>query len=194
MHLVYLRTGLVFLGAVIIVHSNSVRAGEPVNYDVTIGKIKTVLPSDWSVAETKEDALPRGHYWGLKYEGPKGLEVVLQGRSDVLFHWKDRDDTWHREPVAKEALRLWLMPSVYEESWRRFFVMKRPKTAKLLFSGPEVKAYSHLSSRIIAVERFDEIVKAAKSTGWPDSPSNTGAISWKTWEEDLRGVFQDEQR
>lgn len=184
--------GLSLLGAVLSLHSCSVLADESMVYEATIAKIKAALPSDWSVAETKADVLPEGHYWGMEYDGRKGLELVLQGPRDVLFHWKDRNDTWHQEPVAKEALDLWLMPSSYEESWRRFFVMKRPKTAKLLFSGPMVKVYSFPSSRVIAVERVDEIfkLKLAKSTDWRDSPSNTGTLSWETWKDDLQRALQ----
>jgi hypothetical protein len=173
-------------------HADSVQPGEPMNHEAVIAKLETALPSGWSIVETKTDVLPEGHYWGLEYEGPKGIEVVLRGQRNVLYRWKDQSGSWHEEPLAKEALRLSLMPVTYDESWRRFFVMKRPKTAKLLFSGKALKVYSHPSLWTPNRARFDEILKVATSVGWQDSPSRTDSLSWKTWKSDLERALRDE--
>ena len=180
-------SGLLCLGLVVFFHPSLLRADEPIDYVAVIEKITRSLPNDWHVVETKMDVLPEGHYWGLKYEGRKGWELVLQGSRDVHFHWKDRKDVWHQEPLAKEALRLWLMPPDYKDRlWRQYFVMKSPVTAKLLFSGPTVKMYSHPSIRVVDVERVDEVVRGAKSFGFPGSPKDTGILSWRTWKKDIK--------
>jgi len=63
---------------------------------------------------------------------------------------------------------------------------------RLFFSDPEVKAYSYLSHRIVSKNRFDEILTNAKSTKWPNSPSNNGNISWSTWEKDISIILEGE--
>lgn len=182
--------GRICLVTAVMLASATTRADEAINYDASIGVIEATLPKGWSIAETHADVLPEGHYSGMRYHGRKGLEVVAQGPRDVALHWKDSAEKWHQEPVAKEALRIWLMPPSYEQSWKRFFVMKSPKTADLLFAGPTFKVYGTPSFRIVAPDKTRELVRSARSTGWPDSPGHTGSLSWATWEDDLQRVFR----
>jgi hypothetical protein len=175
-----------------LVHLCTVRADDTVNYETVIEKISAALPSNWRVAKIKADVLPEGHYWGLKYEGPRGCEVVLQGPSDVHFRWLDSDGTWHREPLAKEALFLYLMPDTYSESWKRFFVMKSPPKAKLLLSTPKLKVYGYPAAWVVSPSRIDEIVRSqsTKEVGWPDSPRYSGVLSWVTWKKDIVAILR----
>ena len=86
-------------------------------------RIVAKMPSTWRVVEEKTGVIPYGHYDGLKYEGPGGLSLVLEGDRDVFLHWKDKSGIWHQESLAKESLEVWIMPSQYHQSWKRFFIV-----------------------------------------------------------------------
>lgn len=53
-------------------------------------QIVTKMPGTWRIAQEKSGVIPYGHYDGLKYEGPRGLSLVLEGGRDVCLHWKDK--------------------------------------------------------------------------------------------------------
>jgi hypothetical protein len=148
-------------------------------------KIEAALPKPWAVVEQKSGALPEGHYWGQDYSGVRGEEILIQGGADVHVSWQDTKGEWHTEVVGKEALRLYVMPSTYRESLLRFFVPKRPVSARLLFDGQAVKVYAHPSFRILENEKLDRIVKQGKAIRWPDSPENTRMLSWGSWGDDI---------
>lgn len=153
--------------------------------------ITKILPSNWKLVEKKAGELPSGHYWGMKFDGPRGLLLVFEGNRDVFMHWEDKSGSGHQEALGKEALSLWIMPPEYAESWKRFFVMKRPIPAELIYSGAMTKIYGnpghHLSPE--AEKRFNEILLTnASSTSWPDSPKDT--LTWATWKEDIRMICQ----
>ena len=99
------------------------------------------IPSTWKVVEEKMGVIPDWHYEGMKYEGPKGLFILLVGEQDVNYEWRDRDNIWHKEPILKEAISLWIMPPEYKQSWRRFFIFKGHVPTKQIYSGDNVKIY-----------------------------------------------------
>lgn len=148
-------------------------------------KIEVALPASWSVAERNSGVLPEGHYWGQDYGGARGEEIVLQGSADVHVSWQDTKGAWHRDVVGKEALKLYVMPSTYRESWLRFFLPKRPVSARLLMESQFFKVYAHPSFRIIENEKLDRIVKQSSAVRWLDTPENTGSLSWSNWRADL---------
>jgi hypothetical protein len=141
--------------------------------------------------ERNAGVLPEGHYWGQEYSGVRGEEILLQGVADVHVAWRDASGEWHSEAVGKEALKLYVMPHGYRESLLRFFILKRPMTARLLVETQSFRVYAHPSFRIIENEKLDRIVKQGKATRWPDSPENTGALSWGTWSSDIPKLLQD---
>lgn len=148
-------------------------------------KIEAALPKSWSVAERKSGVLPEGHYWGQDYSGARGEEILLQGSADVHVSWQDAKGEWHSDVVGKEALKLYVMPSTYRESWLRFFIPKRPVSARLLVETESFKVYAHPSFRIVESEKLNRIVKQSNAIRWPDSPENTGSLSWGSWNTDL---------
>jgi len=150
------------------------------------------LPSTWKIVEEKTGVIPHGHYWGQDYHGPKGLSFVLEGDMPVFLHWRDNNGEWHKEWVANESIELWIMPQDYSESWKRFFIIHRPKPAELLFSGKIIRLYAYPSHRIIFPAKFNEILLRAKSSRWPDSPAITGRLSWETWRENIKAAFHGE--
>jgi hypothetical protein len=157
-------------------------------------KVVANMPNTWRVVEQKTGVIPYGHYDGLKYEGPGGLALVLEGGRIVFFHWKDKNGTWHREPLAKESLEIWIMPPEYHQSWKRFFVMKSPVPAEMIYEGKAAKVYAYPTHHIASIEKFDEIVSSLPTvtTSWPDSPYHTGRLSWTTWREDISRALGDE--
>lgn len=156
-------------------------------------KIVAQMPSTWRMVEEKTGVIPYGHYDGLTYDGPGGLALVLEGDQDVFLHWKDKSGDWHKEPLAKESLELWIMPPEYHLSWKRFLIMKSPFPAERVYSGKKVKVYGYPTSRTSSPENFDQIMSTlpAVTTSWPDSPHHTGILSWTTWKEDIEKVLQD---
>jgi len=168
--------------------------------DTAYGRLKRVadtivakMPNNWRVVEEKTGVIPYGHYDGLKYEGPGGLSVVLEGDRDVFLHWKDKNGVWHQQPLAKESLEIWVMPPEYHESWKRFFIMKRPVPAKEIYEGKEAKVYGYPTHHIASLEKFEEVVSSLPTvaTRWPDSPRNTGKLSWTSWREDIKKALQE---
>jgi hypothetical protein len=168
------------------------RADEVRTYDLAVTKIETVLPKGWTIGERKYEAIPEGHYWGQKYNGVRGDEILVQGTSDIHVSWQDSRGDWHSEAVGKEALKLYFMPSDYKESPRRFFIPKRPASARLLFEGKEFKVYGYPSFSVIESDKLKGIVRNGQSIRWPDSPENTRTLSWNSWSEDISRVLQEQ--
>ena len=148
-------------------------------------KIEGALPKSWIVVERRPDTLPQGHYWGQEYSGIRGDEILIQGGADVHVSWRDTKGEWHTEAVGREALKLYVMPSSYRESLRRFFIPKRPAAASLLFEGQTFKVYAYPSFRILEKERLDWIVKHGNAIRWPDSPENNHTLSWRNWADEI---------
>jgi hypothetical protein len=164
----------------------SLCAGGVAMADTDYGKLKRVadnivnkMPNSWRVVEEKTGVIPYGHYDGLKYEGPSGLALVLEGARDVFLHWKDKHGVWHQQSLAKESLEVWVMPPEYHQSWKRFFIMKSLVPAEKIYSGKEIKVYGYPTHHIVSLEIFDDIMSSlpAVTTSWPDSPYNTGSLS-----------------
>ena len=154
--------------------------------DGAVATIKKVIPSDWTITETKGNQLPYGHYDGVEYKGSGGEMLVLIGPADVMFNWKDRTGISHREPLAKETLKLWVMPLDYKDSWKRIFVPKRSVPAELIADNNKTSVYAEATHEIVDKRRFNELLGKASSTGWPDAPHNNGELSWKSWRDDIR--------
>jgi hypothetical protein len=157
-------------------------------------KIVASMPSTWRAFEEKTGVIPYGHYDGLKYEGPGGLLLVLVGPQDMFYEWKDESGAWHEKSFTKEAIELWIMPPEYHLSWKRFFVMKSPVPADLIFSGDAVKVYGMPSRRPtsqhhkqLSDDWFNyEVLPQATTLGPKLSP-----LSWTTWKGDIKEVLQE---
>ena len=152
-------------------------------------KIVAKMPSTWQVVEEKTGVIPSGHYDGLKYDGPRGLYLVLAGDRDATYNWKDNFGMWHKEPILKEAILLWIMPSEYHQSWKRFFVMKSRVPTGRIYSGKKVKVYGEESHYWPpgALNRFEEIKPHISTYG--GTPDHT-VLSWGTWKEDIKNALQ----
>lgn len=159
------------------------------NLRLLADKITAKMPNTWRVAEEKTDVIPEWHYEGLKYDGPRGLYLLLVGDRDVDFKWKDKDNIWHKEPIFKEAIGLWIMPSEYHQSWKRFFVFKGHVPTEKIYSGEKVKIYGDETTYQDPglPDRFKEILPYALQTaGTPDQTVQ----SWIAWKEDIKSVLQ----
>lgn len=141
-------------------------------------EIVATMPGTWKVIEEKIGVIPSGHHDGLKYNGPRGRYMYLAGDQDVIYRWKDRNGTWHEEPILKEAILLWIMPPEYHQSWKRFFVMKRREPVEEIYSDEIAKVYGKEASYWppSASDRFKEIESDIATYG--SSPSRT-VSSWR---------------
>ena len=147
--------------------------------------IVRVAPPGWKLAETKSDQIPWGHHWSDGYKGHGGTKLTLVGPRDVEFRWSDNSGTPHEEPLAKESLELWIMPGQYREGMS-ILDFHAPVPADLVFSGKAVRIYGQPSHRIVAQQRFQELLKQATATDWPRSPHRRETpLSWAAWKADV---------
>ena len=115
-----------------------------------------------------------------------GEEIVIQGPDDVMFCWRDRDGKFHRVPLAKETLKVWIMPPEYSESWKRHFKLHRPIAAEIIVAGKGAKVYGLQTHRIVNENEFKDLLIQSTETSWPGSPhDNDGSLSWSDWRKDL---------
>jgi len=147
--------------------------------------IESVIPEGWDLIETKENEIPWGHYWGISCKGPKGKLLVLRGTVNVEFNWQDIHQNWHKIPLAKEALKIWIMPAGYNDSWKRFFNIHRPRPAVEICLSNSGLIFAQPTHLITSESKFKELLSQAKSTNWIESPHNARKLSWPTWEADL---------
>jgi hypothetical protein len=155
-----------------------------------VARLASSLPRPWGVDGQRSGVLPEGHYWGQEYFGARGEEIVLIGADDVHIEWLDSKNAWHREAVGKEALKIYVMPITYRESFRRYFVLKRPKTAQLLVETQTQRIYAIPAFKVTSDEMLARTVRQANAVRWPDSPENTGNLSWPTWRTDLSQIVK----
>jgi hypothetical protein len=109
----------------------------------------------------------------------------------VNFQWRDHQKQLHQEAIAKEALKLWIMPPEYHESWKRHFMFHRPIPAILIEAGEAAKVYGFQTHHIVNRPKFEARLKEAIFTSWPNSPHDEGSpLSWKSWRKDLKTVLK----
>lgn len=151
-------------------------------------KIEAKMPNTWRVVEKKAGVIPEWHYEGLKYDGPRGLYLLLVGDHDVNYEWKDNNNIWHKEPILKEAIALWIMPPEYHQSWKRFFIFKGHAPTERIHSGEKVKIYGNeVTYRASGLpDRFKEVLPyASEFAGTPDHTVR----SWTAWKKDISEVL-----
>jgi hypothetical protein len=154
--------------------------------EAVVRRVSAGLPVGWSIVDKKAEVIPEGHYWGESYTGIRGFGVQLQGPRNVNARWQDGRKVWHEEPVGKEALWLYVMPSTYAESQKRHLLPNRPNPAVQIFEDSGYKLYAYPMGRIVQTDRMDVILKQNISIEWPDSPRTTGVLSWENWREEIK--------
>lgn len=135
------------------------------------------LPQDWSLIESRAVQAPPGH-------GPveaSGRLYVLLGPGAVAFQWQDESGQWHSEDLAREVLELWVMPGTYRPSLLRFVEHHRHVPPQRIYTSEKIRVYGRVSHRIVAEDRFYELLKVAYSTSWSDIPEAT--CTWADWPE-----------
>lgn len=150
-------------------------------------KLLNVVPAEWTIVEKNEDVIPYGHYAGDTIN--KGISILLKGNKDVYVHWKDKLSVTHKEAVAKESVEIWIMPSDYRQSLKRFFIIKRKDPAEFLFSNDDIQVYARISHVLTNKERFNEILSMSSTINWPSSPYNTKLVSWKGWRGEISRIL-----
>jgi hypothetical protein len=78
-------------------------------------------------------------------------------------------------------LDIWIMPGNYREGFWSRINPHAPAHPSTVFSGQNVKVFAMPSHKLIDETRFKEIGANASGTEWPDSPWNTGKLSWTNW-------------
>lgn len=179
----------ILLAAILAVSALSGAEPSPSQSDTIPEQLKAVLPFGWNIVEVIPDQIPHGHY-PSEDEGPTGQEFVIQGPADVTLHWRDRQGVSHHSPIAKETLRIWIMPSEYQEKWTRHFILHRRIPAELIVSEQEERIYGFQTHRILDRDAFDSLLKEATYVAWPDTPhDNQNPLSWRSWRKELRNAL-----
>jgi hypothetical protein len=148
--------------------------------------IRASLPPDWRVAENQSGQIPRGHHWGQEYKGPIGVRMVVVGPRAVNVSWRDSTGGAKQDPVASEALELWLMPGNYGDSWKSAVNPHAPVPPEAVIEGAGVKVYAQPGHWINSKEQFKKIMESTSEISWPSSPANGVPLSWTSWKSDLR--------
>ncbi|MDR1530489.1 MAG: hypothetical protein LBS40_08895 [Burkholderiales bacterium] len=156
-----------------------------------VDKIEAGIPKNWRVVEKKQGEIPEWHYENMEYSGPKGIYLYIVGDHDVDYEWKDREGVWHKKPFYKEAIRLWIMPSDYKQSWKRFFVFKGHVTPPGIYLGKQIKIYAKED-----VYRDPSLPWRGLKKEFPNAFTYAGAPehtvrSWITWKEDIKKLLED---
>jgi hypothetical protein len=146
-------------------------------------RVTASLPEDWSLIESQDGQAPPGHG---DVEATGSL-LVLLGSGPVTFQWKDESGEWHDEELARETLELWVMPGSYRPSPRRFFEHHRHVPPELIYASKNIRVYGRVSHRIIAEDRFNDLLKVAHSTSWSDISETT--CTWQGWQEAVAAAF-----
>ena len=141
--------------------------------------IQSALPRGWRLEESKPDQIPYGHDQNFTHGGRL---LVLVGPQDAYFDWQGRDDVWHHDPVFSEALKVWIMPPNYSDSWGNFFDFHRPASPLFVWSGPTATVYGMVTNHLKPGADLGDSIRLAKVTvGREVRPS------WASWKEDIRG-------
>jgi hypothetical protein len=149
-----------------------------------IDKIEAAMPKDWRAIERKAGQIPEWHYEGIKYDGPKGVYLLLVGDHDVDYIWKDQSNIWrNKKPFFKEAIALWVMPVEYHEGWKRFFVFKGHVTTPSIYLGKNVKVYG--KEFVYPNPQSLDIDKEFPNASFFGGVSERSVQSWVTWKEDI---------
>lgn len=135
------------------------------------------LPKGWSLIESQDGQVPQGH----GSVEASGWLYLLLGPGPVTFQWKDESGEWHDEELARETLELWVMPGSCRPSPRRFLEHHRHVPPERIFASQKIRVYGRVSHRIIAEDRFNELLKVAYSTSRSDIAEAT--CTWQGREE-----------
>jgi hypothetical protein len=181
---------LVAILKVVLISASVSAATQSFENQIIGSAIQAVLPSQWKIVEIKKDELPWGHYWSTEYNGKKGQMIIIEGPSEVSCNIRDNAGKWKTLPVAKETIELWIMPSNYTDTWKRFFDPHRPVPAKEIFESKTGKVYGQTAHRLKDEKQFKELLKTVTEISWPDSPYNNGMVSWKSWQEEIKKKLQ----
>lgn len=151
----------------------------------TVGEeLKIALPGSWFIFSSKENDYPQGYSKG---NGKGGVKYTLVGTSTAEFHWVDEVGNTFSESLGREAINIWLMPSDYSTGFWDFINFKGEKQADETYRGTCFIVYSSVGHIVMDNERFDQIIKAASSTSWSNSPYHDDKlISWVGWKEKIR--------
>jgi hypothetical protein len=74
-----MRVIFVCFAAFVIFHIHTNGEASSFSNEEIAQAIQNNVPEGWKIVEKRENKLPRGHYWGLEYEGRTGQEITLQG-------------------------------------------------------------------------------------------------------------------
>ena len=156
-------------------------------------KIISQLSSDWKIIEEKKDVIPFGHYVEPNSQTNLGIKFKLISNKDVFMHWEDENSIKGKTALAKESLQIWIMPKDYNQSWKRFFIMKKPIPAREIYSDDIIQVYAYPSHHVSSIKIMNDTLnkKEGVTWSWTNSPHQTGKLSWINWENDIINILKD---
>jgi hypothetical protein len=182
--------GLVlFLSAILF--TVPVAADDTAQLDQALKGVTNALPAGWTVAKLIPNEIPYGHHWGENYTGPTGTLVIVKGTRPVHAEFIAPDGKSNVVHVATEALKIWLMPSNYSDSFGSLLSIGRPIQPTVVVGHGPIKIYAGPSHLLLSEKRFNELLSNTNGISWPDSPANSPELlTWKDWRAKLKKAIE----
>ncbi len=80
------------------------------------------------------------------------------------------------------------MPGSYRPSLRRFFEHHRHLPPERIYASDRIRVYALVSHRIVDEDRFNELLRVARSTSWSDIGEKR--CTWTDWAEEISDRFR----
>lgn len=150
-------------------------------------RIQQGMPEGWRIVERQDGQIPWGHHWCDDYRGPRGIKLIAVGPRIVNAQMRDRaTGQWTSQPLAREAVEIWVMPAAYRDSATAALCLHRPIQPESISRTYEVAVWARPAHRMNSTVEFDAALAQSSASGWPESPWNDWSkLSWTTWRQDL---------
>lgn len=178
----------------VILSASSVATGQGVDLVISEAaiRIERGLPSGWTVVEREAGQIPWGHHWCNEYRGTTGIKLIAVGPKTVNARMLDRSTgKWADQPMAKEAVEIWIMPGAYRDSPAAALCVHRPIQPESIARSQGVAVWARPAHRLNSAAEFNAALAQSNGSGWPESPWNDWTkLSWASWKRDLASAIE----
>ncbi len=163
---------------------------DPINN--LLSRFEKSLPDGWKVVKKQIDSIPYGHHFCDKYEGEKGIKLVITGPTLIDVVWTSESGETFKEPVAAESLDIWFMPGDYHNNKWAWLCFHRPLQPLEILRNQSFSIFGRPGHHLISELKWHELLTKVKAISWPESPAeNHSKISWTNWVDDIRRSLEE---